>query len=88
LICGEILSRYMIAVQFQPEIENLKVYSDTTPPFDYAPAAQGAKVLTPLANITTIPVDVSATVQGELIVKFALSYKNYQCDLGYNFWGR
>jgi len=82
------LSRYMLAVQFQPEVENLKVYSDTTPPFDYAPAAQGAKVLTPLANITTIPVDVSATVQGELIVKFALSYKNYQCDLGYNFWGR
>lgn len=82
------LSRYMLAVQFKPDVQNLKVYSDTTPPIDYAPAAQGAKVLTPLANITTIPVDVSATVQGELIIKCALSYKNYQCDLGYNFWGR
>jgi len=50
--------------------------------------AQFAKAFVPLANITTIPVDVRAAVQGELVLKFALSHGNYQLDLGYNFWGR
>ena len=75
------LSRYMLAMKFTTSVDNL---TTETPP----PLAQFAKALTPLANITTIPVDVRAAAQGELIVKFALSHGNYQLDLGYNFWGR
>jgi hypothetical protein len=82
------LSRYMLALKFTQDTQDLKVHSDTTTPIDYAPAVQGARDLTPLANITTLPVDVSATVQGELVLQCALAYKNITCDLGYNFWGR
>ena len=45
-------------------------------------------MFTPVANITTIPVDVRAAVQGELVLKCALSHGNFQLDVGYNFWGR
>jgi len=53
-----------------------------------APNAQFAKEFTPLANLTTIPVDVSYAAQGEVILKFAYTHCNFQFDLGYDFWGR
>ena len=52
------------------------------------PTAQFANVFTPVANLTTIPVDVSYAVQGEVILKFAYTHCNFQWDLGYDFWGR
>jgi hypothetical protein len=77
----------MMAMRFTTSTNNLKVIKET-PPLVYPPTAQFAQQFTPLANISTIPVDVSAAVQGELILKFAFSHCNYQVDLGYNFWGR
>lgn len=85
------LSRYMMAIKFTPRVANLKASDlqlDMVPPLAQPPIAQFAKEFIPVANISTIPVDVSAAVQGEFILKVALSHGNYQLDVGYNFWGR
>lgn len=82
------LSRYMLAIKFTPAVKNLIIVNDNPPPATFLPTAQFAQEYTPVANISTVPVDVSATVQGEFIFKCAFSHKNYQLDLGYNFWGR
>lgn len=81
------LSRYMMSMRFTASTHNLKAIN-AAKDVVYPPTAQFAQEFVPLANISTIPVDVSAAIQGEFIIKFALSYKNYQLDLGYNFWGR
>jgi hypothetical protein len=77
------LSRYMLAMKFTDEVSDLVA----GPEFD-APTAQFDNVFTPLANLTTIPVDVSYAAQGEVILKFAYTHCNFQFDLGYDFWGR
>ena len=81
-LVGKPLSRYMLAEKFDTQVTNL--YYDT----DTAPTAQFEKVFTPVANLTTLPVDVSYAAQGELILKFAYTHCNYQLDFGYDFWGR
>lgn len=80
------LSRYMLAMKFTSEVQNL-VAGDTLAAAT-APSAQFANEYMPVANLTTIPVDVSAAVQGDLVLKFAYTHGNFQFDLGYNFWGR
>lgn len=81
------LSRYMMSMKFTASTHDLNVINPDKD-LTYPPTAQFAQEFIPLANISTVPVDVSATIQGEFVVKFALSHKNYQLDLGYNFWGR
>lgn len=83
------LSRYMLAMRFTGSVQNLKVSQESDNQESlYSPAAQFAQEFVPLANISTIPVDVSAAVQGEFILTFALTHDNYSVDMGYNFWGR
>jgi hypothetical protein len=77
------LSRYMLAMKFTDEVSDLVAGSEFAAP-DY----QFANVFTPLANLTTIPVDVSYAAQGEVILKFAYTHCNFQFDFGYDFWGR
>ena len=82
------LSRYMLAMQFQSaDIEYLTTGS-TNISGSVAPAYQFNNIFTPIANLTTIPVDVSYAAQGEAILKFAYTHCNFQFDLGYDFWGR
>lgn len=85
-LCGKPLSRYMLAMRFIPQTNNLLATDDSgaykTPP------SQFAKEFTPVANLTTIPVDVSAAVQGDLVIKCSYTYCNFQWDIGYNLWGR
>lgn len=90
-LCNKPLSRYMLATQFTKNVQRLIAGGQfgCNPPSDAKiPDSQFAKVYMPLANITTIPVDVSADVQGELVIKFATTWCNWQWDLGYDFWGR
>ena len=42
----------------------------------------------PVANLSTIPVKVSALFQGEFLFKFAYTYRDFQVDLGYDLWAR
>jgi hypothetical protein len=84
-LCGKPLSRYMLAMKFQAPVADLYAGAGDTA---VAPSAQFANEFTPVANLTTIPVDVSYAVQGEVILKFAYTHCNFQWDLGYDFWGR
>jgi hypothetical protein len=85
-LCGKPLSRYMLAMKFTDDVQNLT--AGDTQATAVAPSSQFAKEFTPVANLTTIPVDVSYAVQGEAILKFAYTHCNFQFDLGYDFWGR
>jgi hypothetical protein len=80
-LCGSQLSRYMLAMKFTDSAENLRAGNADMP---YAQA----KHFVPVANISTIPVNVSALFQGEFIFKFAYTYRNFQIDLGYDLWAR
>jgi hypothetical protein len=80
-LCGSPLSRYMLAMQFTDSATDLRAGSiDMTLAQD--------KHFVPLANLTTIPVDVSALFQGEFLFKLAYTYKNFQFDIGYDLWAR
>ena len=95
-LCGKPLSRYMLACRMGTPVENLYAIESATISGGgvvtnlnvKAPAVQFKKEFMPLANITTIPVDVSAAVQADLVLKLAWTRGNLQFDLGYNFWGR
>ena len=52
------------------------------------PTFKFANELQPLANISTIPVNVSASVQADLVLKLSWTHCNFQWDVGYNFWAR
>lgn len=80
-LCGNPLSRYMLAMKFTDSAQNLR--ADTFPmPF------ANARQFTPVANLTTIPVKVSALFQGEFLFKFAYTVRNLQLDLGFDLWAR
>ncbi len=81
-LCGKPLSRYMLAAKMTPNVQNL-INNDGLPP-----TYQFANEFSSVANLSTIPVDVSAAVQGELVFKFAFSHRNFELDAGYEFWGR
>ena len=85
-LVGKPLSRYMLAEQFT----NYNRFFLATPiGRNLIPAtATFNNMLTPLANLTTIPVNVSYAAQGEIIFKLAYTHCNFQFDLGYDFWGR
>ncbi len=91
-LCGKPLSRYMLATKFTSDVTGLVAggtADDAVPPATAkAPSYQFAKEFVPVANFSTLPVDVSAAVQGELVLKFAYTHCNWQFDLGYNLWGR
>lgn len=80
-LCGKPLSRYMLAMKFTDASKDLRV-DDI--PMPYA----NAKEFVPVANITTIPVDVSALFQGEMLFKLAYTVRDVQIDLGYSIWAR
>ena len=85
-LCCNPLSRYMLAMKFTQPAQNLKVGDDVLSAS--IPPAQFAKEYMPVANLTTIPVDVSAAMQGDVAFKCSYTYKNFQWDVGYEFWGR
>lgn len=77
------LSRYMLAMKFTDDVENLLAGDTFT-----APQYQFTGEYMPVANLTTMPVNVSAAVQADLVFKFAYTHTNFQFDAGYNFWAR
>jgi hypothetical protein len=80
-LCGKPLSRYMLAMKFNHDVNNLNSLAGR-------PKAQFAQELVPVANFSTIPVQVSYPVQADVACKFALTNANFQWDLGYDFWYR
>lgn len=80
-LCSKPLSRYMVAAQFNDHAETL--YADgTQEPW------HTTGVFMPIANITTLPVNVSAAAQGECTFDISYTDCHWQFDIGLNFWGR
>ena len=80
-LVGKPLSRYMIAMDMRPPVTNLTTQSQT-------PTAQFQQRFVPVANITTLPVDVSCAIQADIACKCAFTTSCVQWDLGYDFWYR
>ena len=84
-LCGKPLSRYMLALKYTNEVNNLLAMTSTG---TLAPFAQFANEFVPVANLTTIPVDVSVPLHIDAALKCSYTHCNWQFDLGYNFWYR
>lgn len=84
-LCGKPLSRYMLALKYTKNVNNLLAVTGTG---NAAPSAQFANEFIPLANLTTIPVDVSVPLHIDAALKFSYTHCNWQFDLGYDFWYR
>lgn len=83
-------SRYMLAERMDV------VASNTFSSLSYqgatssrpTPNGQFKDEFIPVANITTITVDVGVDVQTELTAFFEIVHNNWTWDIGYNFWAR
>jgi len=53
-----------------------------------APNKHFANEYAPVANLSTINVDVSVPAQVDLVLMFTYMCDNFSWDIGYNFWGR
>ncbi len=81
-LCGKPLSRYMLAEKMSTDVVGLENVDDVAPTYQFD------NEFSPVANLSTIKVDVSAAVQAEVVLKFAYTHCNWQFDLGYDFWAR
>ena len=76
-LCGKPNSRYMLA---------LKMGTPVTDNIIPLPVAQFQAEYTPVANLTTLPVNVSIGIQADMVAMVNYSHCNWSVDLGYNFW--
>jgi len=84
-LCSKPLSRYMLAAKFTTPVVNLLAGADG---LQTEPSKQFAGIYAPVANLTTMSVDVSVGVQADLAFMFQYLHNNWSFDLGYNFWGK
>jgi hypothetical protein len=76
-------SRYMLAQRMNAPVNYLIAGASAQ-----TPSQQFQSVFTPVANLTTLKIPVSIAVQADLVIMLDYKYKNWNFDLGYNFWGR
>lgn len=83
-LCGKPNSRYMLALkQGTPVQDGLEGNLNTV----ITPAvAQFQSQFTPVANLTTLNVNVSVNIQADVVAMVNYSHCNWSVDLGYNFW--
>jgi hypothetical protein len=80
------LSRYMTAMRFTPAAST-EMVNDSLPNYQFAYIFAPAE-FAPVANLTTLNVNVSATIQADVVAMLNYTKNNWSFDLGYNFWGR
>lgn len=76
------LSRYMLAMEMTSPAVNLRGENGSVP------SAQFNNDLLPVANITTLDVEVSIAIQADIVLLFNATHRNWSFDFGYNYWGR
>lgn len=85
-LVGKPLSRYMLAEKIGlPIIGGLVAGSAAS---FKAPSAQFKYEYTPVANLTTMDVDVRVGIQADIALWLNYTKQDWSLDLGYNFWGR
>jgi hypothetical protein len=90
-LCGKPNSRYMLAERLDSPVNNLRATvnpNDTNPANFLVPDAQFAGELSPVANLTTRNVKVSAAVNLDIITMVTYVKRNLSFDIGYNLWSR
>jgi len=88
-LCGKPLSRYMLAEKMQPFADVAlaqQIESDEATPKDAT--YQFNNEYAPVANITTLNVDVSIGINADIVAMFNYTSNDWSWDIGYNFWGR
>jgi len=81
-LCGKPLSRYMLASKMTNPAQNLQDIQSKAPTFQFDDE------FSPVANLSTLSVDVSIPILADIVFKIAYTHKDFQFDVGYNFWGR
>ncbi len=85
-ICGSHNSRYMLAEKMSRTItNNLRGSVDGAL---VIPSAQYNSVVSSIVNLTTFPVEVSASVQADLAIMFSYQKAKNSWGFGYSFWAR
>lgn len=82
-LCNKPNSRYMLAERMGNPVQFLQASTANV-----TPSAQFQSIFTPVANLTTLTIPVSIAVQADLVLMVDYKYKDWNFDLGYNFWGR
>lgn len=76
------LSRYMLVEKLDTPVNN------NLQGGGIAAVEQFKKEFAPVANISTLDVNVSAAIQADIVLMFNVTAGALSWDLGYNFWGR
>lgn len=83
---GKPLSRYMLAEKMTTPSQNLKVGDIAVDAVK--PKFQFANDFSPVANLTTFPVNVKIDAQVDFVCMLNYAHTNWNVDIGYNFWAR
>ncbi len=91
-LCGRPNSRYMLAEKLGHPTNFLRAGDTTalggTTVNTTVPTAQFKGVFTPVANLTTVDVNVRASIQADVAVMANYTTNSWGFDIGYNFWTR
>lgn len=88
-LCNRPNSRYMLAEKVNRPVHFLRAGNTVTSQGSTTvPIAQFQGVFTPVANLTTLDVNVRATLQADISAMFNFTTSNWGFDVGYNFWAR
>jgi len=80
---NSINSRYMLAELLGTPVLDLQAGAGLA-----VPNGQFQRVFAPVANLTALPVNVSAKLQTDLTLLFNYTHGGFTWDIGYNFWSR
>lgn len=83
-------SRYMLAEKLGRPVNYLAASATSAATVATAtrPIAQFAGVFAPVANLTTVNVNVRATIQADIVAMINYTRNAWEWDLGYNFFAR
>ncbi len=84
-LCDRPNSRYMLAERLGKPVSLL---IGTSGDAGVDPDFQFKNEYTPVANLTTLDVHVSAALQADIVAMFNFCFCNWSVDVGYNFWMR
>ena len=91
-LCGKPLSRYMLAEKLGNQVSaSYDLWSNDAPVTNTDATkvpSQFKNMYAPVANLTCADVDVSATVQADVVAMLNYTSNGFSWDLGYNFWIR
>ncbi len=85
---GKSNSRYMLAEKLGRPVIYLGAGTTVTASAVTQPIAQFQGVFAPVANLTTVNVNVHSSIQADIVAMLNYSTPRWEFDLGYNFWAR